>query len=106
MDSDESDVSDDRFRRKAVIKCRHPLGASALTNRSNDPSGFLTSRSPRRRMACQTSFRDPSRRTAYADSHFVVPKVDAIAKIEGGRVSESYHLSIATDQFRSELVRR
>jgi hypothetical protein len=32
-------------------------------------------------MARQASFRDPSRRTADADSHFVVPKVDAFAKI-------------------------
>ena len=36
-------------------------------------------------MARQASFRDPSRRTADADSHFVVPEVDAFAKIEGGR---------------------
>jgi hypothetical protein len=57
-------------------------------------------------MARQASFRDPSRRTTDADSHIVVPEVDTFAKIEGGRIAEPYHLSIATDQLRSEFVRR
>jgi hypothetical protein len=57
-------------------------------------------------MARQASFRDPSCRTADADSHIVVPEVDTFAKIEGGRIAEPYHLSIATDQLRSEFVRR
>jgi hypothetical protein len=57
-------------------------------------------------MARQGPFRDPSRRTTDADSHFVVPEIDTFAKIEGGRIAEPYHLSIATDQLRSEFVRR
>src|SRR5258708_13275951 len=57
-------------------------------------------------MARQASFRYPARRTTDADSHFVVPEVDTFAKIEGGRIAEPYHLSIATDQLRSEFVRR
>ena len=57
-------------------------------------------------MARQGPFRDPSRRTTDADSHFVVPEIATFAKIEGGRIAEPYHLSIATDQLRSEFVRR
>src|ERR1700730_7034145 len=56
-------------------------------------------------MARQASLRDPSCRTADADSHIVVPEVDTFAKI-GGRIAEPYHLSIATDELRSEFVRR
>src|SRR6267142_33813 len=57
-------------------------------------------------MARQGPFRDPSRGTTDADSHFVVPEIDTFAKIERGRIAEPYHLSIATNQLRSELVRR
>lgn len=57
-------------------------------------------------MARQGPFRDPSRGTTDADSHFVVPEIDAFAKIERGRIAEPYHLSIATNQLRSELVQR
>jgi hypothetical protein len=46
------------------------------------------------------------RRTTDADPHFVVSEIDPFAKIERGRIAEPYHLSIATDQLRSEFVRR
>src|ERR1700686_450288 len=42
-----------------------------------------------------------TRRTTDADSHFVVPDIDTFAKIEGGRIAEPYHLSIATDRLIS-----
>ena len=65
-----------------------------------------TSRFSRRRSSRQASFCDSSRRTTDADPHLVVSEIDPFAKTERGRIAKPYHLSIATDQFRSEVVRR